>query len=512
MTQINTQHGALPRGLEHLPHSRSYAGRFGRMFRNLPALEITDDLLATLSETMFHDPENDQNPAEDPLNNLNIPSGYTYLGQFIDHDLTFDPTSKLQRQNDPDALQNFRTPRFDLDLLYGSGPADSPFLYKNDGSGLLLLSESGHDLPRNSESRALIGDPRNDENQILSQLHVIFIKFHNKIIEQLKEQLRRSSKANVFEQAREIVRWHYQWIVITDFLKKIVGCKLVESILSLDEYKVASGDGILQQAINYKADLKFYEWRNDPYMPVEFSAAAYRFGHSMVRSDYALNNHKLGENGAAELPVFYQNAKGDDAKDLRGRRKLADDRVINWERFFNLPGQSTPNLQASRKIDTRLAEGLMKLPTTVAIPISNATESHKSSLAYMNLLRGKALGLPSGQAVARAMGIPKALILSSTNDFGFKSENSKLNAIKDQTPLWYYILKEAELICDGKQLGPIGGRIVAEVFIGLLVGDKTSFLNVDPGWKPQKGEFGCDEEGNYSMSNLINFVNSNPSL
>ncbi len=505
MTQTNPQHGALPRGLENLPHSRSYSGRFGRMFRNLPALEVTDAALAALSATMFNDPENDEKPEADQLNNQTIPSGYTYLGQFIDHDLTFDPTSKLQRQNDPDALHNFRTPRFDLDSLYGNGPADSPFLYTKSKSGALLLSNSGNDLPRNDENRALIGDPRNDENQILSQLHVVFIKFHNKIVEELSKR----TEHNVFEQAREIVRWHYQWIVLHDFLNKIVGKPLVDGILRRDEYSVANGNGeqSLDNAAIYEANLKFYEWRNDPYMPVEFSAAAYRFGHSMVRNDYALNNNKFGKDQKDELPIFDAKENGTNAQDLRGRRKLTKERVIDWGRFFVLPPISQENgksskLQFSRKIDTRLAEGLFNLPSTVANPVLG-----KSSLALMNLLRGKALGLPSGQSVARAMGIPKQLILSSTNKrhrLGFEKE--PLKPLNDQTPLWYYILKEAELICGGTQLGPVGGRIVAEIFVGLLIGDKTSFLNIDPGWKPQKGEFGCSEEGSYDMSNLIHFA------
>ena len=125
--------------------------------------------------------------------NPRIPAGYTYLGQFVDHDITFDPTSKLRGHNDPRTLANFRTPRFDLDSLYGSGPKDQPFLYdwsseRHPGVKLLVGASSGEgsitaDLPRNAQGRALIGDARNDENLAVSAMHAAFLKFHNAILD-----------------------------------------------------------------------------------------------------------------------------------------------------------------------------------------------------------------------------------------------------------------------------------------------------------------------------------------
>lgn len=161
----NSYHGVIPRGLEAVPRSVSYDGRFGRMFRDLPGLRAEEEDLLELADTMI-EPElkgkalNDSEDPSAPSNNKSLPAGYTYLGQFIDHDLTFDPTSQLQRDNDPEGLQNFRTPRFDLDSIYGRGPKDSSFLYDGNGRfALAAINKVEEDLPRNEFGRAIIGDP-----------------------------------------------------------------------------------------------------------------------------------------------------------------------------------------------------------------------------------------------------------------------------------------------------------------------------------------------------------------
>lgn len=158
-------HGLVePRGLSNTPRQRSYDGRFGRMFQSLadrPAHDPTrpdhDQELRQIAEAM-------REQAGQGTDNETIPAGYVYLGQFIDHDITFDPTSQLQRRNDPDGLINFRTPRFDLDSVYGSGPFDEPFQYDpgppHEGFAFLIERRGNDpDLPRNSKDRALIGDP-----------------------------------------------------------------------------------------------------------------------------------------------------------------------------------------------------------------------------------------------------------------------------------------------------------------------------------------------------------------
>jgi hypothetical protein len=224
------------------------------MFRRLPPFAPADKDLEQLARTMIEEKEEDPVPGQPPPpadagDNADIPSGFTYFGQFVDHDLTFDPNSKLQRDNDPDALRNFRTPRFDLDSVYADGPADNPFLYADDGSHLLIGKVNGgeDDLPRNAQGRALIGDPRNDENLIVSQIHLAFLKFHNKVLDQVHD----------FDEARRVVRWHYQWIVIHDFLEGIVCKDVVDDILQPDAFVVGTKDGPAQVQV-WKTNLKFF--------------------------------------------------------------------------------------------------------------------------------------------------------------------------------------------------------------------------------------------------------------
>src|SRR5262249_54037851 len=223
--------------------------------------------------------------------NAGIPAGYTYLGQFIDHDITFDPASSLQQHNDPDALVDFRTPRLDLDALYGRGPADQPYMYIGNkfrlGRALLELDHPTkvRDLPRFADpndpqeaKRALIGDKRNDENVIVAQLHAALLQFHNKLVD--------ANPAASFTDIQRLVRWHYQWIVVNDFLTTICGKGVWKDILP--------HLGKNQPIWKTPPQFIFYKWREAPFMPVEFSAAAYRFGHSMVRPIYRLNTRLQG--------------------------------------------------------------------------------------------------------------------------------------------------------------------------------------------------------------------------
>jgi hypothetical protein len=209
------------------------------MFRNLPVFELgkkglkyLDRLAAEMTIDRMPDGGLDAADFENP----EMPAGYTYLGQFIDHDITFDPVSSLQRQNDPDALHNFRTPRFDLDSLYGNGPSDQPYLYEGGLSkapkelhGIALRSGkgvsgqadlAGPDLPRTEDGQALTGDPRNDENLVVSQLHVVFIKFHNAVVDRVM-QTTTLRGGNLFKEAQRSTRWHYQWVVVKDFLSRM---------------------------------------------------------------------------------------------------------------------------------------------------------------------------------------------------------------------------------------------------------------------------------------------------
>ena len=463
---MRRQHGVAPRGLDAVPQSPSYEGRFGRMFRALPTFQQPDELLDRLAGMMH------ENPGAPSPDNPNIPAGYTYLGQFIDHDITFDPNSDLQRMNDPEGLVNFRTPRFDLDSLYGSGPADEPFQYDEGSGAMKLLTGKGRhtdtgqptaddDLPRNEQGTALIGDPRNDENIIVSQLHLAFLKLHNRFVDEVGVNQGLVGE-ELFKEAQRLTRWHYQWVVVHDFLARTVGQEVVDSILA------PGGNGVP------KIKLRHYRWKIQPYMPVEFSVAAYRFGHSQVRPTYKINDP------VPELPIFSPDPNAGPLDDFRGFRFLPQGWTIDWSFFFDTGGPGTSR-QASRAIDIRLAEGLFNLPGTPA---------SEQSLALRNLKRGRALGLPSGQRVATAVGVPDL----TREELGFW----------EPAPLWFYILKESELRHNGTKIGPVGGRIVAEVLLGLLDGDPLSWINVEPGWEPTIPD--ADGDGKITMVDLLRFA------
>ena len=401
--------------------------------------------------------------------NPTIPAGYTYLGQFVDHDLTFDPASSLQRSNDPDGLHNFRTPRFDLDSVYGEGPADEPFLFdQGEGAeGRMLVDAATNpgqvDLPRNAQGTALTGDPRNDENVVVGQLQVLFLRAHNRLVE----------GGMSFEDARRELRWHYQWVVVRDFLPRIIGPELVGTLLPQD-------DGLA------RAELDFYGWDNEPFMPVEFSVAAYRFGHSMVRPIYDLNAT------ITDKPIFNAGGQAGDGSDLRGFQPLLAGWGIDWSLFFEISGDRP---QASRLLDTKLAQGLATLPFSPDRP----------SLAERNLVRGLRMGLPSGEAVARRMGL-EPLTAEQLNLTRLGVDPSVAEAFEGNTPLWFYVLQEATVVGGGQRLGPVGGRIVGETLVGLLSGDPFSFLNVDPSWTPARAPQIPQQDDIFAMADLARFA------
>jgi hypothetical protein len=498
---MGRRHGVGTRGLSRrlaaVPQGPMFEGRFGRMFPNLPVFPHDDKDLKALADSM--------SAQQPPSDNPKIPAGFTYLGQFVDHDITFDPTPIEDRMNDPEALVNFRNPRFDLDSLYGRGRDDSPYLYDQtspddvkllvgrviDDDGKTRL-ENQHDLPRNEQERALIGDHRNDENTFVSQLHLLFIKFHNKVVDKVMSDRPHLKDDDLFKEAHRIVRWHYQWVVICEFLRLTIPENMLDRLLVTDE------DGLR------KVNLKFYRPQRQPFMPVEFSAAAYRFGHSQVRRFYTLNRTVANPTFVSEPlptdPLLARNA------DFRGFRGLPPCWTISWPFFFDLgvgqiDGQQRPT--PSLKIDTNIAE-----PLATALPDTDHQDRIERSLPRRNLLRGNAFRLPSGQWVARAMGVPElkpdelAIPRNLEDEEGNLLGDEKVDELGVNTPLWYYVLKEAELQQDGERLGEVGGRIVAEVLLGLLDRDPLSFLSVQPNWTPELAE----DDGQFTMADLIRFA------
>jgi Animal haem peroxidase len=444
-------HGAQLRGMFLTSKNRLAEGRFGLMFKRLPAYAPPDSLLNGLAETMV---EPDTSDAFLAASNGRLKAGFTFIAQFIDHDITLDTTPLELQQADPDATVNFRTPRYDLDVLYGRGPADDPQFYAADRTKLRLETNGNGvlDLPRdaNDNFRAIMPDRRNDENLIIIQFHKAVAQFHNRIVDYARAQGIRPEWQ--FETARRLTRWHYQWAVIHDFLPRFVGDELVGTNGTV--YKEVAGK---PPVIN----LNYYKPTNRdgrPFMPVEFAVAVYRFGHSLIRPFYVIN-----DTGVVDIfgPAGERN--------LNGGRPIPSDLVMDWKNI--LPVDPAFQARPPRKIDAKLSIPLKDLPGS-AVPPPDPTRS----LAVRNNLRGKRVGLSSGQQVARAM---RVNVLSNTqlglSDSGWGGE----------APLWFYILKEAELPpYYGERLGPVGGRIMAEVLVGLLQRDPNSYLYLDAAWKP----------------------------
>jgi hypothetical protein len=425
---------------------REQEARFGLLFKKLPAFAPPDELLGTLARSMTDPRPPGQDPSDhDRWDNPDITAGYTFFGQFIDHDITRDTTPLPAQQTDPHGLKNFDTPMFDLGSVYGRGPDVDPQLYDPARPGYLLVNEHDglHDLPRAADGTAYVGDPRNDENLVIAQLHVAFLRFHNVLMDE----------GRGFAEAQRLTTWHYQWLIVQEFLPRICGPKLVDGLFALG------------------TKIPWYrpKNRNRPMMPIEFSVAAYRFGHSMVRPEYEMNDADTG-------PVFAH--PGDPRDDLRGSRPVPANYKADWTYFFDVPGRPRPaGLNLARLVDTSLAMPLHDLPATV---VSRDSKPLFTDLAERNLLRGKRLGLAAGQDVAKAL-LQRPL---SNAELGLTDPRWQGKA-----PLWFYVLKEAELSQGGRRLGPTGGALVAGTLLTLLFLDPTSYVHVKPRWTPSTTPF-----------------------
>jgi hypothetical protein len=347
---------------------------------------------------------------------------------------------------------------------------------KPGGGDPKVKTELPFDLPRGSQALAIIGDPRNDENLIVAQLHLAFLRFHNKVVDGLKDGSiappPSATQMTLFEQARKLVIWHYQWIVLNDFLRRVVDDDVLDKVLEKGR--------------------AFYLPTVDAYIPVEFSAAAYRLGHSMVREAYDYNEvftfkPSARQRTPATLSLLFR---------FSGRSgtgvPIPSDWIIDWRRFFKFPNDGV-TAGLSRKLDPFLVPTLSAIPDHGVLPGVN--------LPIANLKRGRSLGLPSGQNVARRMRIeplsPKDIAKGPDGEVAAK-HNLHL-----ETPLWYYILKEAEQRGNSKHLGPVGSRILSEVFVGLLELDAGSFLASNPQWKPT---LPAAKAGTFTMTDLLSFV------
>ena len=424
-----------------------------------------------------------------------IPSGFTYLGQFLDHDLTFDKTTvMLGTTISPTALLQARSPSLDLDSLYGAGPQDpeSAKFYESDGMHLKvgktdaadgIPAKVGFDLPRGAGSsatakrRAIIPDPRNDENLAVAQTHAAMIRFHNRALDSLPGSLPAPQR---FAQARELVTKHYQWMVRTDYLPRICRPNAVDNVFN-------SGRKVFEVGAT-PTDV--------PTMPIEFSVAGFRLGHSMIRAAY--NWNKIFDNGSGTLDfLFTFSALGGN---LGGGPRLPSTWIADWRRLYDFGEAGRANLTVpaakfnrAKAIDTHLVDPLANLPAKTFGGSGIAPDDPRRNLAFRNLTRAQMVRLATGQQMAAFMKskgvnfpkLSKAQIRDGNNGVALVGLSAKQSAalLKD-TPLWFYILRESELN-NGKLRG-VGARIVAETFHRAIEGSQFSIVR-DPAWRPTLG-------------------------
>ena len=416
----------------HLDEKKSY----GKLFPELNPLIVSNSHLKELAESMI----DYQWQCKD---SKVVSNGLGIFGQFLAHDMTFEVTSKFRGYNQIETFVNDRTIRLDLDCLYGQWNQD--FLYDSTSRDKLLMGEryekgeyTWYDLQRNSQDKAIIPDARNDENIIVSQMHMLFLQFHNKITDYVKGYC---SANDVFQEARRQVIWYYQWLILHEYLYKITDWSVFEDVLT-------NGP-------------KYFNCPD--YLPLEFTGAVFRTGHSQTREDNRINAET--EKNLFELGAF---------------KKMEE--YVDWRYLFDFEDGC---VQYARVIDTRIGKIFHD------IPFIKSSNKFERSLPFRNLRRGVVYGLASGEDIAKRMCV-EPLEIKATKKMG-------------GTPLWYYVLKEAEELGHaGEHLGPVGIRILLECFLAILKSDKHSFMVLDPKWKPKNGR----KEGEFDFADLVNFVNS----
>jgi Animal haem peroxidase len=502
--------------LRHLVHIWSIGGadpRFTRrMFPNARACRATD--FAALTRAMTLPLPLDPAPgAALHGENDDIPAGYTYLGQFVNHDIT-NPTKAILLNNAKPAAD--RTPALDLDSIYGRGPAIDPGLYVPNGVDTGIKLETGPaihggddirtpNLPRKGQPgdpyrEPNIAEPRNDDNLNVAQIHASFIMFHNEMVDELRCM---GVKQDLFAKAQEQVRWHYQWVVLWDFLTRICGgaADITSRVGGLDTGSIAA------------PHFRYYIPSATPGVPLEFWAAAFRFGHAMVRPLYYLNDLLAGPVGTTfepchrRIPIFkYQSFADHPETDLRGGHYVPNNWKIAWNYFFpfgrqikpwtfnfcpSAPAQPIDGPQKSMMLKPAITAALSKLPGAPGSPDVDLIEN--------DLLLSALLDVPSGQSVAEEM----LLTPLNASTLAAGVSGAFPTAMWTDTPLFYYVLREAEVERSGRSLGAVSRNIVVETLIGLLWDDLSSFLRKKPTWTPWAG---ARLNEPYTMAHFLTFA------
>jgi hypothetical protein len=435
-----------------------------------------------------------------------VPAGYTYLGQFVDHDLTFDKTTvMLGERVSPAQLLQGRSPSLDLDSLYGAGPQDpaSARFYKPDGVHLKIgktvaagdPAMNGFDLPRGegttnkAKRKAVIPDFRNDENLAVAQTHLAFIRFHNRIVDSLPASPTR------FAQARELAIKHYQWMIRHDYLPRICAAGVVNDVFNNGRKAFEAGANPIDV----------------PTMPIEFSVAAFRLGHSMIRRAYNWNARFDDGAGTLDFLFLFSGTSGG----LGGELRLPSNWIADFRRMydFNEAGRADLKVPAAKfnramRIDTLLVNPLKNLPAGSFGGPEVPFDDPRANLAFRNLTRAKMVKLATGQQMVRFLknrgvnvtALTKTQLKNGNGgaELDGLTQTQRQAALKD-TPLWFYILREAEL--NGGKLKGAGARIVAETFHRAIEGSSASIVR-DPAWRPTLGP----DSNTFRMVDLLLFA------
>ncbi len=471
MNKIKSIHGmAKARGCAH-----ARLGNFCKLVSEIPTwaedCEVTksceaEEMAALLGGPggIMHDRSGDSPDSE-------IPAAYTFFAQFVDHDITLDTRSELHGEaldeKAIEALPNLRTASLDLDCVYGFGPEASPYLYDGEQPGRLRVGNAvnPHDLPRSSDGTALIGDPRNDENIFVSQMHLLFLLFHNRRI-----------LGRDFEEAQRDVRYHYQWLVLNDFLKRVVD----PEVFSYAMCEMRKGTFPKCDIVDDCGRLC---------MPVEFSVAAFRFGHTLVRSTYPVN---------ARYPVV---ELFDERFGTEGFGPVPPELTVDWRVLLDV--EACEPYARSKAVDHLLADELIRLPDSV---VGRSASENDRSLAFRNLLRGFVLGLPSGQRLALALrdkGYPidPQADLAFCDIPGWHCVDARWRAkLERHTPLFFYLMREAGVLGGGERLGPVGSAVLMEVFGAMLLLCDSFFS--EPDWRPDE----CLGGEHFTLADLVRYV------
>lgn len=431
-----------------------------------------------------------------------IPAGYTYFGQFVDHDLSFDRTETDLPASSPDDvltptpaedLLQARSPALDLDSLYAErtdvpgipslfvGPRfkigrNSPKDEDGQNGEPLTRTDLDYDLPRfasagpGSARAALIADPRNDENLAVAQTHLMWLKFHNHIVDHLQTTNPDDSEEMIFMKAKQLVVRHYQHVVLHDFVQRFI---------DTDVFKDVIVDGKRKFLASVCGEI--------PFMPLEFSVAAFRMGHSQVRETYTWNSI-FDTPFSFRLLFLFSQGSGN----LAGNPSLPADWITDFRRLYDfgktkfrdLEGAKTVKLNSAKAIDPKIAAPLGTLP----IP-EDPSNVPFTNLASLNLRKGSLRGLASGQDMARAAGImpltADEIANSVTPEFATELRNL---GFLTRTPAWLYVLIEAAVAHAGERMGKLGSTIVAETFLTMVMASRITIISPTSIWTPAKAK------------------------